>query len=156
LAGAANITYYGRASAQAPVGLLMSSISDATRQIEMDHFHQTFTGHRIISVLGETRAGGILIAVDRDDVITGATRAARRAFGLTEATLTTGVIASDLFAKSLDGSTDTLQGAEYSALRRWLIRNGGNVTASARDLNISHATIKRKINAHSLDRRRLN
>ncbi|OSP53382.1 GAF domain-containing protein [Pseudoruegeria sp. SK021] len=156
LAGAANITYYGRASEQAPVGLLMSSISDATRQIEMDHFHQTFADNRIISIPGETRSGGILIAVDRDDVITGATRGARRAFGLTGAALTAGVIAHDLFAKSLNTLDDTLQGAEYSVLRRWLIRNGGNVTATARDLNISHATIKRKINTHSLDRRRLN
>lgn len=146
MAGAANITYYYRASEQAPVGLLMSSISDATRQIEMDHSHQTFADDRIISIPGETRSGALLIAVDPDDVITGATRGARRAFGLTEAGLAAGVIAGDLFAKS----PDTLQGAEFSVLRRWLIRNGGNVTASARDLNISHATIKRKINAHSL------
>lgn len=152
LAGAANITYYGRSSEQAPVGLLMSSLSDATRQIEIDHFHETFACDRIVSIPGETRSGGVLIAVDRDDVITGASRGARRAFGLTSAGLAAGIIASDLFAQTLD----TLQGAEYSVLRRWLIRNGGNVTASARDLNISHATIKRKISAHRLDRRRLN
>jgi transcriptional regulator of acetoin/glycerol metabolism len=152
LAGAANITYYGRASEQAPVGLLMSSISDATRQIELDHFHQTFADDRILSLPGETRSGAILIAVDPDDVITGATRGARRAFGLTDSSLAAGVIAGDLFAKS----ADTLQEAEFSVLRRWLIRNGGNVTASARDLSVSHATIKRKMSAHSLDRRRLN
>lgn len=152
LAGATNITYYGRASEQAPVGLLMSNISDATRQIEMDHFHQTFADDRIISIPGQTRSGAILIALDRDDVITGATRGARRVFGLTEATLGAGVIAGDLFNQSVD----TLLGAEYSVLRRWLIRNGGNVTASARDLKISRATIKRKISAHSLERDRLN
>lgn len=152
LAGAANITYYGRTSEQAPVSLLMSSISDAARQIEIDHFHQTFAADRIITVPGEARSGGILIAVDRDDVIIGATRGARRAFGLTTDTIAAGVIAGDLFAQSLD----TLKGAEYSVLRRWLIRNGGNVTASARNLNISHATIKRKITTHRLDRRRLN
>lgn len=152
LAGAANMTFYGRASEHAPANLLMSSISDATRQIEIDHFHQVFADDRIISVPGETRSGSILLAVDRDDVITGASRGARRAFGLTKAGLAAGIIASDLFAKSLD----TLQGAEYSVLRRWLIRNGGNVTASARDLNISHATIKRKISTHKLGRRHLN
>lgn len=156
VAGAVNITCYGRGSEQAPVGLLMSSISDATRQIEMDYFHQAFADDRIISVPGETRSGGILIAVDRDGVITGATRGARRAFGLTDVCLAAGVIADDLFSQSLDALNDTLQGAEYSVLRRWLIRNSGSVTASARDLNISHATIKRKINTHSLDRRRLN
>ncbi|MDO6724518.1 sigma-54-dependent Fis family transcriptional regulator [Celeribacter halophilus] len=156
LAGAANITYYGRASEQAPVGLLMSSISNATRQIEIDHFHQTFAGDRIISIPGETRSGAILLAVDRDDVITGATRGARRVFGLTDTDLNAGIIASDLFAKFLEPLDDTLQTAEYSVLRRWLIRNGGNVTASARDLQISHATLKRKLKAHSLNRRRLN
>ncbi|WP_050526290.1 GAF domain-containing protein [Pseudorhodobacter aquimaris] len=156
LAGAANITYYGRGSEEAPVGLLMPGISDATRQIEIDHFHQSFAGERIISVPGETRSGAILIAVDPDDVIIGATRGARRIFDLTAADLKAGVIAGDLFARSLDSADETLQGAEYGVLRRWLIRNGGNVTATARNLNISHATIKRKLNIHRLDRRHLN
>lgn len=152
LAGAANITYYGRASEQAPVGLLMSTLTDVTRQIEIDHFHQTFASQRIITIPSETRAGSTLIAVDRDDVIVGASRRARKMFGLTNAGLAAGVVAADLFNQSLD----TLTGAEYSVLRRWLIRNGGNVTASGRDLNISRATIKRKISQHNLDPRRLN
>lgn len=152
LAGAANITYYGRASEHAPVGLLMTTLADATRQIEIDDFHQTFADQRIISIPGETRSGGILIAVDRDDVIVGARRGARKTFALTNTDLTAGVVAGDLFAQSIDSLAD----AEYGALRRWLIRNGGNVTASARDLKISHATIKRKISAHGLNPRRLN
>jgi transcriptional regulator of acetoin/glycerol metabolism len=152
LAGAANITYYGRGSGQTPVGLLMSLLSDATRQIEIDHFHHTFARQRIITIPGETRSGGVLIAIDQDDVIIGASRGARKTFALTDVTLSAGVVADDLFAQSVD----TLSGAEYSVLRRWLIRNGGNVTASGRDLNISPATIKRKIRAHGLNPRRLN
>jgi transcriptional regulator of acetoin/glycerol metabolism len=152
LAGAANITYYGRASEHALVGLLMTTLSDATRQIEIDYFHHVFAGQRIITIPGETRSGGILIAVDRDDVIIGASRGARKSFGLTDAGLAAGVVAGDLFVQSMD----TFTGAEYGVLRRWLIRNGGNVTASGRDLNISHATIKRKISTHGLNPRRLN
>ena len=69
----------------------------------------------------------------------------------TPADIARGVVASDL----IDMQCDTPGVAECGVLRRALVRNRGNVTAAARELSISLATMKRKIRQHGLDRQRL-
>ncbi len=152
LAGAVNVTFYGVASDYAPGGLLLSAVTEAARQIEIDSFHHNFAHARTVSLPGRARSGAILLAVDRDDIVIGASRGARLVLGLTGADITRGVVASDL----IDMQPDTLAEAECGVLNRALVRNRGNVTATARGLGISHATIKRKLRQHQLDRRKLN
>ncbi len=151
LAGAVNVTFYGMASDYAPGGLLLSAVTEAARQIEIDSFHHNFAHARTLSLPGRSRSGAILLAVDPDDIVIGASRGARHVLGLTAADIARGVVASDL----IDMQPDTLADAEAGVLNRALVRNRGNVTATARGLGISHATMKRKIRQHQLDRRKL-
>ena len=73
----------------------------------------------------------------------GATRGARRAFGLSATGLINPVPATDLFGRS-----DGLRGfekAEHAAVIRALTRTGGNVSQAARDLGIGRATLYRRM-----------
>lgn len=151
LVAALNVTFYGAASDHAPGGLLLSAVTEAARQIEIDVFHHSFSHARTVSVPGQSRSGAILLAVDKDDIVIGASRGARHVLGLTPADIARGVVASDL----IDMQCDTPGVAECGVLRRALVRNRGNVTAAARELSISLATMKRKIRQHGLDRQRL-
>jgi transcriptional regulator of acetoin/glycerol metabolism len=90
------------------------------------------------------RGPGGLIAVDREDLVIGASYAARRAYGLTDEQL--GRPVNDLLAPSPEPkSDDDLLAAERGAVQRALSRADNNVTAAARLLGISRATLHRKI-----------
>lgn len=145
LVGALNVTLYGSAVTQGWSDLLMETVSDAALRIEADHFHCTFANACILSIPGPMR-GAALIALDSDDVVLGATRSARRLLGITPERLRAGLCLQDL----LPETDDNFESAERGVLRRALLRHRGNVTASARSLGISRATIKRKITHHDL------
>ncbi|SEN36287.1 regulatory protein, Fis family [Paracoccus alcaliphilus] len=153
LAGALNVTFYGIASNMAPAGLLLSTITDAARQIEIDHFHRHFRHASVISLPWPARCGAVLLAVDRDNVVIGASRGARHVLGLCDAAIRQGVVASDCL-DALNGAEgeDGLAHAERGAIRRALLRERGNVTATSRRLGISLATAKRKICSHAIRR----
>lgn len=147
LRGALNATIYGRADVSGRAELLFAAICDAAQEIETEYFHHAFESLRILSVGG--RRGAALLAVDRDDVIIGASKVARASLGLTEAMIDDGCCVTDLF----ENGPDDLTGAERGVLRRALTRHRGNVTAAARTLDISLATMKRKIQQHGLHRK---
>nr|WP_186363592.1 GAF domain-containing protein [Rhizobium sp. ACO-34A] len=147
LRGALNATIYGRNDVSGRTELLFAAICDAAQEIEAEYFHQAFEGLRILSVGG--RRGTALLAVDRDEILVGATRTARAALGLSDSLIDTGCCVTDLFEDGQDG----LDGAERGVLRRALARQRGNVTAAARELDISLATMKRKIQQHRLRRK---
>lgn len=149
LIGALNVTLYGKSVTQNWAGLVLGSVMDAARQMEIDHFHLAFAGRRILSFASQ-RSGAALLAVDRDDIVLGATRAARTMFGLTDMRIRQGCCAGDLIEEAADG----LPEAERAVIRRTLVRLKGNVTASATALEVSRATLKRKIRQHGLSRRR--
>ena len=153
LAGALNVTFYGIASNMAPAGLLLSTITDAARQIEIDHFHRHFRHASVISLPWPARCGAVLLAVDRDNVVIGASRGARHVLGLCDAAIRQGVVSSDCL-DALNGAEgeDRLAHAERGAIRRALLRERGNVTATSRRLGISLATAKRKICSHAIRR----
>lgn len=120
--------------------LIAQSVAEAARAIETEAFRQTFAAERIV-MLPAAKGGVALLAVDADDLIVGATRAARRALSLPEALRHRRLVAADL----LGGSADGLDRAERGVIVRALARVGGNVTAAARDLGISRATLHRKL-----------
>lgn len=152
LAGAVNLTFYGRAAARVPAGLFLAPMRELAFQIETDHFHRSFAPGRIVALSGHPRPGAALVAVDRDGVVLGANRAARQVCGLNDAGIRAGILLDAL--EGGEGQRDGLVDAERGSLRRALLRSRGNVSAAARDLGISRATMKRKLRDHGLSPRR--
>ena len=132
--------------------LLATAVSDAARAIEAENFRLAFPRARILLAPAGERAGPALLAVDRDDLVVGATRAARLALGVNEKTLASPRPAADVMGQSLRESDD-IGAAERAVLQRALARSGGNVSRAAKDLNLSRATLHRKIKHWGLDHR---
>lgn len=129
-------------------GLVERAVTDAARRIEARAFREAFPRARIV-LLPDTaadRASVPMLAVDGDDLVIGATRAARLALKLTDETLKRGL-------PSPDRSAD-LDEAERAAVRRALTQAGGNVSAAAGLLGLSRATLNRKLKRLDLARGR--
>lgn len=121
-------------------------VAESARAVESDLFRSAFHGCRIVVAEGHGTAGVSLLALDKDDVIVGATRQARKALELTDALLA----AAPSAAPYLGEQEGEGRGTERAALRRALARAHGNVSAAARDLGISRATMYRKMAQHGL------
>jgi transcriptional regulator of acetoin/glycerol metabolism len=125
--------------------ILTQAVRDAAQRIEGNLFRRAFPGARILMVPTAGSAALALLAVDQDDLILGATRAARLALKLDDIRIAQGVPASDaLHEERHDGGSDLVE-AERAALRRVLSRANGNVTHAAAMLGISRATLHRKM-----------
>lgn len=133
------------------VNLISMAVSDAARRIEADHFRLAFPDARILLASAQDKSAGALLAVDGDDLVIGATRAARQALGLTADSLRRPLPAADLLGKG-DIAPGELRDAERTVLQRALARADGNVAAAARLLGISRATLHRKLNRLELSR----
>lgn len=125
--------------------LVSLAVIDAARRIERELFRTIFRGARILTLEGNDTHGPILIAVDRDDLILGATRAARRNFGLTAEDVARRLPAGDVLGDA--GPGGSLDEAQRSEMLRAIHRHGGNISAAARDLGIGRATFYRKMKA---------
>ncbi|SOB98933.1 GAF domain-containing protein [Rhodobacter maris] len=131
--------------------LVALTVQDAASRIEADLFRAAFAGARILSAGGteESPQGVMLLALDRDDLVIGATRAARRQLGL-EPRQIGRVPANDLFGERAAPAQGALAEAQRAEMARALARSGGNVSAAARDLGIGRATFYRKAKALGL------
>jgi transcriptional regulator of acetoin/glycerol metabolism len=132
--------------------LIATAVADAARVIEAENFRHAFPNARILLTPKSKRATNSLLAVDRDDLVVGATRAARRALGLGPAALAHPVPAADLIGEARAVGDDIVM-AERAALHRALVRANGNVSKAAKDLNISRATLHRRLKQLGLHRR---
>jgi transcriptional regulator of acetoin/glycerol metabolism len=149
LAAALDIAYYGIAPSASLISLLTFTVREVAWQIEAASFRDAFGGARLISVPDATRGCVGLIAVDDDDLVLGATRTARLMLGVTDAALRKGVPAADLQRDKI-AHDDTIANAERGTVRRALARAGGNISASAKALSVSRATMKRKVKRHGI------
>ena len=127
---------------EAFIGLIAVAVQDAARRIEAETFRLAFPDARVLVAPGTDKNGGGLIAIDSDELVIGATRAARQALGLTGENLARPVPVADLFG-IVDGD---LEAAGRGVLQRALARAGGNASAAAQALGISRATLYRKLN----------
>ncbi|NBN64713.1 GAF domain-containing protein [Microvirga tunisiensis] len=118
-------------------------VAEGARAVESDLFRAAYAGCRIVVADGHGAAGVSLLALDADDIIVGATRHARRALDLTDAVLSSAPAAAPYLGER-EGEG---RGSDRAALRRALARARGNVSAAARDLGISRATMYRKMAA---------
>lgn len=122
--------------------MVAALVQDAARQIERDYFCQHFAGARIVYAADRGGQGASLLAVDRDDLVVGATRAARRQFRLgAEAFARPRPLADVIGGESGSGFED----GERAVLRQALARTGGNVARAARELGIGRATMYRRM-----------
>ncbi|MBF9041853.1 GAF domain-containing protein [Rhodobacterales bacterium HKCCE4037] len=123
--------------------LIAAQVAQTARQIEVDFFRATFPKARIIVADDDDAQAAMLLAVDGDDIVLGATRGARMAFGLGTSGPIKSVPASDLFGRS-EGPTG-FEKAERAAVVRALSRAGGNVSEAARNLGVGRATLYRRM-----------
>jgi len=133
------------------IQLITVAVAEAARRIEADNFRLAFPGARI--VLAPTSTGDInaLLAIDKDDLVIGATRAARRSLGLSAEQVARAAPAADVLA-GVAGRTDTLESAERAVVLRALARAGDNVSRAAKELGVSRATLHRKLSRLAIHR----
>lgn len=124
-------------------GLMAETVAQAARNIETTLFRHAYPNARI--TVSETSATGQvgLLAIDQDDVITGATRGARRALGFSQEQAFAPVPAGDILGG--DAARTGFDRAEYAALKRALLRANGNASQAARALGIGRATLYRRM-----------
>jgi transcriptional regulator of acetoin/glycerol metabolism len=125
--------------------LISMAVIDAARVIEAENFRCAFPSARILVTPKSERAPNSLLAIDRDDLVVGATRAARRALGLAHESFARPLPAADLIGEARAETNDMIA-AERAAIQRALARAGGKVSKAARDLDMSRATLHRKLN----------
>lgn len=128
------------------LSILGQAVKDVAGRIETNLFRRAFAGNRFVLVPSVAGTAAAILAVDRDDLILGATRAARLALKLDDARIAQGIPASDVLPELRQAETGgDLVDAERAALRRVLSRTNGNVSQAAMLLGISRATLHRKL-----------
>jgi transcriptional regulator of acetoin/glycerol metabolism len=132
------------------VNLVAIAVGEATRRIEAENFRLAFPDARILVAPTAEWSPSALLAVDRDDIVIGATRAARHAYRHLEVLIGQPLPLGDLADETR--FDDGLRHAERIILERALSRSGGNVTAAARQLGVSRATLHRKLGKLGLER----
>ena len=149
LAGALDISNCRADHSKAMAALVQKIVQDAARRIESAMFRRYFEGRRIIDA---NLPGGdsALLAVDRDDLVIGATRAARHRFGLIDACLCGNRSAAEILGAP---SPDSFVDSERAVLRRALAMANGNATQAAKALGIGRATLYRRMDKAGLSRR---
>lgn len=123
--------------------LIGRAVQDAAVQMESDYFCDEYADLRIIHGLQADGSAPRLLAVDAYDLVVGATRSARRHYGLPLGSDLNPVPAADLLGDAQDRGVG-LEGAERRELKRALARAGGNMSAAARALGVSRATLYRR------------
>ena len=123
--------------------LIAAMVDQTARAIESDFFRACFPKARSGIAEGGEAPSAMLLAVDADDIVIGATRGARRAFGLEASGPLRPRPASDLFGRD-DGPTG-FEKADRAAVVRALARAGGNVSEAARALGVGRATLYRRM-----------
>lgn len=140
------------ACTEAVMTLIAHSVTEAARRIEADLFRARFATARMWLAPGLDRGVGAILAVDADELVIGATRAARQHYGLKGDLARNPVPAADLLGLAVP---DTLEDGERAVIARALARTGGNASAAARNLGISRATFHRKLGARATEGRDL-
>jgi len=127
--------------------LISMGVINAAQAIETAHFRQCFSTSRLLLAAPANQiesTGPALIAVDRDDLVIGATRQARRLYGLADRDMKDPMPLSTLFGQEVDEADDYTRAGRRTILLA-LARSGGNVSAAAASMGISRATLHRKI-----------
>ena len=131
--------------------LIAAMVAQTARQIETDTFRASFPKARILVAEAPETEAATLLAVDADDIVLGATRAARRVFGYALSGPFSPVPAVDLLGRE-DGPAG-FEKAERAVVMRALVRASGNVSEAARALGVGRATLYRRMKRLGIDDR---
>lgn len=142
LAGALDVSGVRGELDWSAIALIDSAVREAARRIETANFRAAYVGARI--VLTPEADANALLAIDRDDMVIGATRAARRLHGITSHQVRSGLPASTILSGAGVQEED-FASAERGVILRALARYGGNISAAATALRMSRATLHRKL-----------
>ncbi len=129
--------------------LLAAQVAQTARAIEAANFRAAYTSARIIVAESDDAEATTLLAIDENDLVIGATREARRVFGMNRSGELIAKPASDFLGRE-DGATG-FEKAEKAAVIRALARAGNNVSEAARQLGIGRATLYRRMKRLGLD-----
>ncbi|MEM6664536.1 MAG: GAF domain-containing protein [Pseudomonadota bacterium] len=121
--------------------LMADALLQCTRRIEGAFFRLAHPDARIVVADLDGSQGAALLAVDADDIVVGATRAARVAFGFATGTAFQPKPATDLLGQR--HVARDIAAIQRSAIRRALTRSAGNVSAAARQLGMGRTTLYR-------------
>lgn len=143
LAGALDVSSCRADLTEGFATLIAQTVQEIARRIEAEAFRQAFPTARILLVPGRGRFSDGLLVVDKDDLVIGASYAARLAFRLNGDLSAAPCPVDDLLGVRGDDGFDK---AERAVLTRALARSRGNVSAAARCLGVSRATMNRKLN----------
>ncbi len=142
LAGALDISSCRDDHGPAMAEMMAALVRDAALKIERDYFCRHYAGRRIILLSDDAATGSALLAVDRDDLVVGASRAARVRLRLTDDALSKPHPLSQLLGEDVRPSFDD---ADRTVLRQALAQAGGNASRAARLLGIGRATLYRRL-----------
>ncbi|UWU88283.1 GAF domain-containing protein [Bradyrhizobium yuanmingense] len=149
LAGVLDVSSCRADRTDAFASLIALAAGEAARRIEADLFRKVFAHARIVLTQAADGGCGGLVAVDADDLVIGATRSARLALGIVPGGALRPLPAADLLGG--DAARDHLAGGQRAVLQRALLRAGGNVSAAAKALGVSRATLHRKLKRFELN-----
>ena len=145
LVGALDVSSCRADHGEAMALMIAALVQEASRTIEREFFRRRFHDARIVlaSADGDS-ARPALLAVDRDDLVIGATRLARQRYGLgSQAALSPRPLSDVIGAGQQAGGS--FGDGERAALRQTLARTNGNVAAAARLLGIGRSTMYRRM-----------
>ncbi|OWW04078.1 Fis family transcriptional regulator [Rhizobium sp. R72] len=145
LAAALDISTCREDTNEVTLAILGQMVRDAALRIEINLFRSAFAGARFVMVPAASNPAAALLAVDRHDLVLGATRAARLALQLDDRRISAGLPATDALHEENIGAHEDLVDAERAALVRALSRSSGNVSKAAIALGMSRATLHRKM-----------
>lgn len=126
----------------AMIDMIAALVRDAARRIERDLFCRHFEKHRIIFLADDAVTGTALLAVDYDDLVVGASHAARLRLGWNNTLFCTPPPLSQLLG---DRETASFESGDRAVLRQALACAGGNASEAARRLGIGRATLYRRL-----------
>ncbi|WP_024506979.1 GAF domain-containing protein [Bradyrhizobium sp. ARR65] len=149
LAGVLDVSSCRADRTEAFADLITLAVGEAARRIESDMFRAAFPKARIVLVPALDGHGGGLLAVDADDLVIGATRSARAALGVAPDRAFQPIPAADLLGGA-GAALEQFSDGERGVLQRALLRAGGNVSAAAKALGVSRATLHRKLKRFGL------
>lgn len=148
IAGALNMAAMSGDTTRPYANLLMETLKLSGRRIEEDLFRSRYAGEKILALGPADGCSSLFVAVNEAGEVTGATHAARTLMGWTDDM----IHERPNLLTELETSTEiSFKRAEKCVVRSALAATQGNVSAAARGLGISRATLYRKLKALNIE-----
>ncbi len=150
LIGALDVSSARADQTEAFNNLISAMVDQTARQIETENFRLAYASERVVLAQQAGVDQSALVAINSDDCIVGATRAARKLFGWRPNGALKPVAATDLFVAG-----EGLRGfsrAEKAAVVKAITRANGNISVAAKALGVGRATLYRRMKKLGLTR----